>query len=608
MGCCKCEEYKWPDPQNVVWKDEEGDGMEYCVFHAPNKNTIINLDMFEEKLWRRINDFAARGMFQEACCLRGSIFPEGTSLMQNGVIKCMPPLDLMQTTLNNCINISRVSFSSKINFKEAEFGDNTTFHKTSFENTVNFCRTLFGDSTNFDRVSFGKWTSFYQTRLGKWTNFYKATFADETDCVRLIIGNESSFEKTSFGKRSDFKWATFGDRTDFTKASFGDLADFRSAKFGTMAHFERTTFGNNTNFSKSMFDNDAAFFMVNFGSNSNFYNTIFSGLTVFNNSSFGEHTSFIKTHFRGGAYFFHTDIKDNVHFTETHFHQPSSFYGAQFGKQVIFSKCHFHKPTLFRNPLAIEDLRFQDMTIEQFQNVDFLNCPLKNITFTNVEWPRHPTEDRYCIPMEAKPSKLPAVADFYRQMKKRCRDEQNDAEASLWHYAEKEATLKLLQLNPDATWAACRNSITDAFKASRSADTNPNVPSGLLNTCKEVFSNDTVKKTTSATFSRVLLEVYRIISRYGEDPKQAILVLLVLAAALLCVVLAGAAFAPSPADPAKALDASRTFHVFFQYLLLDRPSYDIQPIFAGLALLLSRLLIPIQAAIFAFALRNKLHR
>lgn len=42
--------------------------------------------------------------------------------------------------------------------------------------------------------------------------------------------------------------------------------------------------------------------------------------------------------------------------------------------------------------------------------------------------------------------------------------------------------------------------------------------------------------------------------------------------------------------------------------MLITPTYTLPPEFAALALFISRLLIPIQAAIFAFALRNKLHR
>jgi len=321
-----------------------------------------------------------------------------------------------------------------------------------------------------------------------------------------------------------------------------------------------------------MFDKDTVFWNATFGEGANFrgatlgeessfVKTVFSGTSFFSGATFEENTRFTKTTFVGGAYFSHSNFTDGVLFSEAQFEDKSSFYGAHFGKPVIFSKCSFNKPTLFRNPLAIEDLRFQDMTVEQFQNVDFLNCPLKNITFTNVEWPKHPTEDRYCIPMESKPSKLPAVADFYRQMKKRCRDEQNDAEASLWHYAEKEALLKHHRLGKPRS------------------------------------------------IQRWILESYRIISRYGEDPWQALKVLGWLMGMLALTVGLGALSFHGFDGTAITLERTGKFmHSFLQYALLDKPTYPIPTGFAVAALLLSRLFIPIQAAIFAFALRNKLHR
>ena len=51
------------------------------------------------------------------------------------------------------------------------------------------------------------------------------------------------------------------------------------------------------------------------------------------------------------------------------------------------------------------------------------------------------------------------------------------------------------------------------------------------------------------------------------------------------------------------------FHGYFQYLLSIKPDWSPPVgISDNTALAFSRLLIPIQAAVFAFALRNKLHR
>jgi len=156
---------------------------------------------------------------------------------------------------------------------------------------------------------------------------------------------------------------------------------------------------------------------------------------------------------------------------------------------------------------------------------------------------------------------MKSVAEFYRQMKKRNRDEQNDAEASLWHYAEKEVQLKLHR----------------------------------------------IEKPYS--FQRVMLEIYRIISRYGEDPCQAGEVLFYLLVVLFGILsFGGFHHLGNPPFDITSERVSNLFLTFAQYALFIKPTWTPPPVYDVFALLFSRLLIPIQAAIFAFALRNKLHR
>ena len=108
-----------------------------------------------------------------------------------------------------------------------------------------------------------------------------------------------------------------------------------------------------------------------------------------------------------------------------------------------------------------------------------------------------------------------------------------------------------------------------------------------------------------------MLGIYRVISRYGEDPWQALTFLGYLLAALFFALILGSIplLGPLPADITWG-KVDKFFHCYFQYILFI-PKPDWSPpvgIFDAIALLISRLLIPIQAAIFAFALRNKLHR
>lgn len=594
MGCCKCEEYRWPDPQDVVWKDEEGDGKEYCVFHAPVEHKGKTLQDFQKLVHDRIDALKAQESDQGTCDFRGTSFPDGVSF---ACYKSNNPLPAIVfswatfgegahfhgTTFRGQADFGNATFGAGAHFGDATFGEKADFRDATFGERAYFCGATLGPLAYFKGATFGDGAHFGGTTVGEGAHFGGATFGVGAFFGGATVAESAYFEGATFGAHAYFEGVTFGERAHFGKATFGEGAHlgratfgkgaffggtrfgkgahFAGATFGPQADFEGATFGDGAHFAGATFGNWTRFDHVVIGKGSSFAGTAFSGPIFFNCAKFRDKTNFIKSMFEGGAYFFHATFADNVLLSEVQFKGQSSFYGADFGKQVIFSKCSFPKPALFRNLLAIEDLRYQDMTVEQFQNADFLNCPLKNITFTNVEWPRHPTEERYCIPMESKPSKLPAVADFYRQMKKRCRDEQNDAEASLWHYAEKEAQLQHHRLEK------------------------PN------------------------SFQRWMLETYRIISRYGEDPWQAAKVLLLLLFALLCALAFGAAAKiGGPPFPLSIDGFGKLGLAFAQYALFIKPDWSPPAFYDIAALLLSRLLIPIQAAIFAFALRNKLHR
>ncbi|MFZ5427290.1 MAG: pentapeptide repeat-containing protein, partial [Thermodesulfobacteriota bacterium] len=416
---------------------------------------------------------------------------------------------------------------------------------------ADFFRATFGDEAVFGGATFGDRAVFAEATFGERADFFRATFSDKADFGEATFGDRAYFREATFGDEADFLWATFGERAGFEEATFGDGARFLGATFGDWARFLRATFGSRLSFAEATI-----------GPRSSFNSTRFKGSSTFNQAKIQEGVTFSNNTFPDQTDFDRACIGDNVRFSEVTFDNISSFSEAEFGKQVIFSKCDFKQPALFRNPLSITDLRFQDMTAEQFKNADFIHCPLKDVTFTNIEWPRHYKEDRYHLPIEDNDNiNKKAVADFYRQMKKRSIDEQNQAEASFWHFAEKEAFRKHLKASKDKL---------------------------LL---------------------RFYTGTYRFISHYGESPTRALVVLAGLLA-LLAVVVALGGFAihgiKPPAFYSERL--GKFFLTFGQYALLTTPTYTLPPGYAAIALVISRLFIPIQAAIFGFALRNKLRR
>lgn len=466
MGCCMCEEYRWPDPQEVVWKDEEGGRKEYCVFHAPVEHKGVSDDSFNDMIFARIDAVKAKNDASTLCHLDGVVFKTNISFEKYDYNNQLPSVIFDNST-----------FAGEANFTTTEFGGLAPFNNSFFSGNAFFtAATFIRENTDFT----------YDPLKRIKADFSSATFCEEAYFCRAEFNCKARFLGATFKRWANFDMATFTGETDFTAATFEEQAGFRGTEFG----------------SKSIFRMAA-----------------FEGVTK-------------------------------------------------------FTGCRSSKPLVFRELQSIKDLRFFDMDMSAS---DFLLTPLTNIRFQKVTWKKSEDNARYCLPIEDHPAqagmgrfdelfkdgaRYDAVSDFYRQMKKRNRDEQNDAEASLWHYAEKEAQLKHLE------------------------HTKP-----WLN------------------FSRRILATYRAISRYGEDPRQAGEVLFYLLVMLFGILsFGGFHHLGKPPFDITSERVSNLFLTFAQYALFIKPTWTPPPIYDVFVLLFSRLLIPIQAAIFAFALRNKLHR
>lgn len=372
------------------------------------------------------------------------------------------------------------------------------------------------------------------------------------------------FLATKFYGKALFGGATFGGETDFSAAMFNEVAIFDGATFDKTANFKKTVFCETAKFILCTFTNEVKFDWSAFADWADFSKATFMERAMFSNAEFFKEAYFIMSNFTMGG-----------DFNYTKFGKLTSFRKAIFEGVINFSECISDNPLIFRELRSVKDLRFFGMNMSAS---DFLHTPLTNIKFQNVKWENYPGV-RYCLPIEDnpeqagidwndrlfkdRPARYAAVAEFYRQMKKRSRDEQNDPEASRWHYAEKEVQLKLHRLEKPLS------------------------------------------------FERWMVEAYRVISRYGEDPWQALTFLGYLLVALFYCLSIGSIplLGELPAEISWN-KVDKFFHCYFQYILFV-PKPDWSPpvgIFDAIALLISRLLIPIQAAIFAFALRNKLHR
>jgi|GEM_PF-5873572 len=189
MGCCKCEEYGWDNPQDAIVCDMER--REYCLFHAPAELKEGRHEELMDAAWERIN-----------CVTEYNV-----GLPEDKMVVC---------------NLVGAIFAEDANFSGLYFGGDTYFGSANFWGRAFFCATTFGEKVGFSSTTFG----------GN-VNFWSAIFEKEVDFNSTTFGKEADFNKTKFRGRYAY----------FNAGTFVGVADFRSATFGGTTVFNRATFG-----------------------------------------------------------------------------------------------------------------------------------------------------------------------------------------------------------------------------------------------------------------------------------------------------------------------------------------------------------------------------
>lgn len=209
-----------------------------------------------------------------------------------------------------------------------------------------------------------------------------------------------------------------------------------------------------------------------------------------------------------------------------------------------------------------------DKAILDFNNI--LN--IANLHFENCQWPEE--KGRIKVAVEDEAGQLQATRDFYQRMKRKYKDEHNEYEASRWHVSEKEAQLKLL----------------------RRAEEYPRLRAMLW-------------REPGAWFLFAMLWLYKQASGFGENPGRAGLVLLGLV--MLPLLALGAAevighFVWWSWDWGRVDAVVKDWLRFLP--LTSARGLESVPGWRHTLMVLWQLLVTVQAALFAFALRNRFRR
>ncbi len=197
MPCCKAKDYEWCKDLGVVdYKD--GEGNEYCVFHAPAGEKGVSLDEFNQMAFERINQ---KKRVDKMCDLSGTVFEGPIDFTQLNEKKELP-----------AIIFDGATFSEKADFMGAKFKE-AYFSGATFKEAY------------FDGATF------------KEAYFLRAEFSEKADFGGATFSEEAHFSGATF-KEAYFDWATFTGEVYFTGKTFIGHAFFHNANIKGKVRYE----------------------------------------------------------------------------------------------------------------------------------------------------------------------------------------------------------------------------------------------------------------------------------------------------------------------------------------------------------------------------------
>ena len=412
------------------------DDKSYCVLHYPASDKW-------GAFWSVVKNKLERGDFK----FTGAWFPEDKEREY-----------FEKFHFNNYADFTDATFSENINFREAKF-DRVRFSRANFKKSGLFFDSEFLERVDFDSaefmnaefggVAFRKEANFDGARFMSKANFFHADFFafahfreakfNQLDFSEAVFAG-ISFDKTVFGDpgsqantRASFKKATFKVDVssfaiesylpvDFDEASFLTDAHFRNAEFKRQASFVSTSFQAKTFFVKTIFTNSANFSVADFAGEADFTDAHFS-----------------KIH---GALFYRAKFARDVFFDRTEFAGNVSFNSAVFGgdSDMIFRNSEFAGDVSFiystsdgylrfidlkqgeGSRMRFEEAAFEKATRISFHTVRlqphwFVNIDSRKFVFTNCRWKQPDNTD---IDLRSELEALGGTRDSHKLLTKTC--------------------------------------------------------------------------------------------------------------------------------------------------------------------------------------------
>ncbi|SME97846.1 pentapeptide repeat-containing protein [Desulfovibrio gilichinskyi] len=572
MGCCiGAEHSNWCADYDVVYVD--GEGEEYCIFHAPadckfvekyvegvgEKPELISGEEFNELVFARIQAVIDAGEDEER--------------NKWGWVDWNPRCNFAGT-----IFFADISFS-EFNGEEGKYLPSINFISSQFRGSAYFISSQFRGDAYFSSSQFRGYAYF----------------------------RSSQFRGDAYFRSIQFRGDAY-----FRSIQFRGDADFSSSQFRGYAYFRSIQFRGDADFSSSQFRGGGDF------SDAELHKQIKFNDSIFHNMSFDN------MEFKGPAYFDNVTFEEPVSFVRSIFHEYSNFEKAKFLEGAKFKHALFKEWTYFRNVVFGGKISFagtiskEKILIEatNLSNMFFAETNIESFKFIECEWDKGEDGINLVydeVNQEELKTKNSTLEEIYRRLKKVARENADEEQTSAWHYKEKEMKKREADsafffpaiITTFLTFVAfliccgLLESTAPYYSLIVLIPTALAVPFLLIQNQYKKFElkyNDVPK--SKKWFSKIYLNIYYWISGYGENPLRAG-VLLVALIALPFMINFFTGFKDG-ADWVK--------HAIWYMPLLKVQLSDgirgIQYFWKGVSVSL----ITIQAALFAFALRNKLRR
>lgn len=473
--------------------------------------------------------------------------------------------------------------------------------------------------------------------------FWSAVFAEHANFQHAIFSKEVDFRRAVFHRGATFQDAVFEDNAIFSLATFKEETRFYSAKFDAHADFD-----------SAAFEKDVGFWSVNFGQYCKFQNVSFKGNAEFTGASFEHLAVFDRANFEGEAAFGRVRFVKDARFLRSRFSGQGQFHGAQFednayfqaaifedGSDLTFEKAVFSRGAKFDRAIIRGYITFAGAKgkrifegSEAFLSLDeahlekphkltfhgvilyprwFKNIDSREITFIDVTWGN--VDSNYTarnvknelIKLESTENATVLLKTSLRQLGENAEKNNRFEEASNFR-----------RLAMETEWLERKRELNDRIKKEFPKDIDQSQFGEFI---KKVFFDSVWVLRRNADF--VIHGLYRLSSFYGESWAWATLMLLSLVLLVFPFIYTTRLFHVCPSDRPISVSmqeggcAQKRLEIFdgsavlqslttatFQNTEHRRPV----TVWGEFWIIVEKILVPLQFALVALALRRKFMR